>query len=173
MPRVRVCSVSVSRRSSLTSLSFPFCRRTNGAGALSSGWPASRRFHQVLPWLGVGLQLTHCHSFNKHLVDTCCMPAAVLSLNGNGTMVVGTCHLLGRQDTANGPKLRTVLDPLRPSVTLGLWEGRQAGRKTPRFCDPGSIEGGEDHEPRPLGPSHHDDTAGDVPWPAWEGVCVW
>lgn len=45
-----------------------------------------------------------------------------------GVIVVGTGDLLGRQDTANEPKLKTVLGSLGPSVTLGLWEGiRQKG----------------------------------------------
>lgn len=48
------------------------------------------------------------------------MPAADLGLNGNGTMVVGIGHLPGRQDMADGPKLRTVLDLLGPTVTFGV-----------------------------------------------------
>lgn len=74
----------------------------------------------MLPWLGAGLLLTLIPSFNKHLVDTCWMPAADLGLNGNGTMVVGIGHLPGRQDMADGPKLRTVLDLLGPTVTFGV-----------------------------------------------------
>lgn len=94
---------------------------------LSSDWPASRCFYQVLPWLGVGLQLTHSHSsFKRHSVDTCCMPVAVLSLYGKGPSWWGL--VTSWIDTANEPKLKTVLGPLGPSVTLGLWEGsRQKG----------------------------------------------
>jgi hypothetical protein len=63
------------------------------------------------------------------------MPAADLSLNGNETMVVGIGYLLGRQDTANGPKLRTVLDSQGPSVTLELWEGNRQEGEAERLLD--------------------------------------